>query len=226
MGSRFEQLPEAVQRFHRLVGDHSLQGWVETSAPASLSGRLLAWGLGSPQRAEEGPIRFELKAQPELERWTRHFPAKTMSSTLSLGERRGQAVVVERLGLARLEFELLAPAGRLEMRLLRMRFFGVPCPRSLMPRILAIETGEADRLNFEVEASVPWIGRVTRYRGHLLLPPQSTVWVSPKMKNGPPKGWAIFKRHPWIRLCRSIGCAPLRGKRVSASGVGFYLLNL
>lgn len=166
MGSRFEQLPAAVQRFHRLSGNHSLQGWVETSAPASWLGRVLAWGLGSPQQAQEGPIHFELKAQPELERWTRHFPAKTMSSTLSLGA----AAVVERLGLARLEFELLAPAGRLEMRLLNMRFLGVPCPRWLMPRILAIETGEADRLHFEVEASVPLIGRVTRYRGHVLVP--------------------------------------------------------
>lgn len=166
MGGRFEQLPAAVQRFHRLSGDHRLQGWVETSAPASWLGRVLAWGLGSPQLAQEGPIHFDLAAQPELECWTRHFPAKTMRSTLSLGV----STVVEHLGLARLEFELLAPEGRLEMRLMSMRFLGVPCPRWLMPRILAVESGEADRLHFEVEASVPLIGRVTRYRGHVLVP--------------------------------------------------------
>lgn len=60
--------------------------------------------------------------------------------------------------------------GRLLMRLERLRFLGIPCPRWLMPRVLAEETGDADRLLFKVEASLPWIGTVTRYRGHLVIP--------------------------------------------------------
>ena len=60
LGGRYAQLPAAVQRFHRLAGRTVLHGWVETQAPASALARVLAYGLGSPQRAGSGAIRFEI----------------------------------------------------------------------------------------------------------------------------------------------------------------------
>lgn len=60
-------LPAAVQRFHRLAGAHGLAGWVVVAAPA----RLLAWALGTPTAALEGPLRFRLEAQPLQELWIR-----------------------------------------------------------------------------------------------------------------------------------------------------------
>lgn len=165
MGDSFERLPLAVRRFHRLGGSHELRGWVDTDAPSSMAARLLARCLGTPLQATSGPIRFELHAEPEAEVWTRHFPTQRMSSRLRLDAGR----LTEQLGMASLDFELHEAGGKLEMHLKGMRFLGVPCPRWLLPRIVAEETGQEDRLHFRVQASLPLLGLVASYRGHLAL---------------------------------------------------------
>lgn len=166
LGADFEQLPEAVQRFHRLQGAWTLTGEVETEAPTTWLARCLAWGLGTPRRATRGAIRFELLASPTVETWRRHFPAQSMQSTLRLQGRELQ----ESLGLSRLRFRLAASPQGLEMLLVELHFLGLPCPRWLRPRIVAREQGRGQRLHFEVSADVPFIGRVAGYRGHLDLP--------------------------------------------------------
>ncbi len=168
MGPDFERLAPSVARFHRLAGVQKLQGQVQVEAPASLPARVLAWALGAPQRAGQGAIRFELDAAPGAEVWTRIFPTQTMRSTL----REAPGFVVEHLGAARLAFVLSAvDGGRLEMRLHRMSFLGIPCPRWLQPAIVARERGQGDALHFHVQATLPWVGQVVGYRGHLHVPP-------------------------------------------------------
>ena len=169
LGARFAELAPALRRFHRLSGRHELQGVVETDPPASTVGRLLARRLGSPLQSASGAIRFELDAAPGVETWTRHFPARTMRSSLRLVDGR----VVERMGPARLVFALDAIDGGLRMRLQAMRFLGIPCPAWLRPRIVAEENGGDSRLHFRIEAAVPGIGRVVGYRGHLVVPDET-----------------------------------------------------
>lgn len=165
MGADFTLLDAAVQRFHLLAGRHTLHGWVETGAPQSLAAKLLGLCLGTPLKAQSGPIRFELDAAPRLETWTRHFPSQTMRSQL----RPDGHYVVETLGLARLSFELRQTSGQLGMHLSHMRFMGITCPRWLMPRVVAEETGQGDMLHFNIVAELPLVGRVVSYQGHLAL---------------------------------------------------------
>lgn len=169
MGDRFGRLAAAVQRFHRLTGRRTLQGWVETDAPASASAKLLSLCLGTPRQAQSGPIDFELDARPEEETWTRRFPSGSMTSRLRLVN--GQ--VVEHLGFARLSFDLCEIDGGLEMRLRRLHFLGIPCPGWLMPRLTAAETGHGDELHFQVHAEVPLFGIVASYRGKLFVPDEN-----------------------------------------------------
>jgi len=122
--------------------------------------------LGSPTRAAEGPIRFELEAHAGREVWTRHFPAMSMVSTMSADRGR----LSERLGASRLVFKLMVDEQRLIMRLEGLRLCGLPCPRWLMPTVVAEESGSDDQLHFKVGASLPWVGRVAGYRGHLAVP--------------------------------------------------------
>lgn len=165
MGDSFAQLPAAVQRFHTLSGHHTLEGWVETAAPASSLARLLARCLGTPQRETRGPIRFELNAHSDWESWTRHFPSQTMSSRF----RQAGAFVEEHLGASRLRFKLVATGAHLTMALQSMDFLGIPCPRWLLPTIVAEEHGDGEVLHFRVSAALPLIGTVASYRGHLNL---------------------------------------------------------
>ena len=166
MGTTFGLLPFALQQFHSLAGKHVLSGWVEVDGPATFPATCLAWCLGAPLDTQRGPIRFELQAGATSEVWTRHFPGKTMESRLTLVGTR----LVERLGATRLAFALNGGPEKLEMQLVRLHFLGVPCPRWLLPSIVAEETASAGRLHFRVQASLPLMGVVASYRGHLDVP--------------------------------------------------------
>jgi hypothetical protein len=163
LGDDYTRLPAAVQRLHRLHGHTVMQGWVETHAPRSLLAQALALCLGAPRRTTRGVMRFELTACPAEETWTRHFPARTMTSSMRWVDGR----IEERLGAARLRFDLHAAEDRLSMKLVTMRFLGVPCPRWLLPRVVAQETGAGDCIHFLVTAELPFVGRVIGYRGYL-----------------------------------------------------------
>lgn len=166
LGGDFAVLPQPLQAFHALEGRHVLLGWVEVSAPESFGARILARCLGTPLVARQGAIRFELIAGQGGEVWTRHFPGKTMTSALTL--RNGR--VVEHLGPARLTFALEGCRQKLKMQLVGLHFLGLPCPRWLLPVVMAEETASAGRLHFRVQASLPLIGLVACYQGHLDLP--------------------------------------------------------
>ncbi len=165
LGERFVLLAPAVQRFHRLAGRVVLHGLVRTDPPASWLAKLVAMVLGTPRHAIEGALRFELEADPGSERWTRYFPRHTMSSQLRWKDGR----IEEHLGAVRLTFDLHPADSVLRMHLVRMRCLGISCPRRLMPRITAEETGHGDQLHFRVIAALPWVGTVASYRGHLVL---------------------------------------------------------
>ncbi len=167
MGDAFEGLAAAPRHFHNLQGRWTLSGEVRTTPPASGLGRLLAALTGTPRSASTGPIQFELDAAPGRERWHRKFPHQAMQSILSLGP---DGLLTERLGAARLGFSLgTMPGGGLRMTLQRMQFLGIPCPRWLMPRVVAEERGEGSRLHFHIRADVPGLGLVAGYDGWLDL---------------------------------------------------------
>jgi hypothetical protein len=165
MGPAFKQLAEPVQAFHRTRGRRELHGWVQTAAPASFAARLLARCLGTPLQPSSGPIRFELDVQDACEEWVRHFPTNTMRSRMALKD----GELTERLGLTLLRFGLEADRDRLVMRLLGLRFLGIPCPRWALPRVVAEEEGRDGRLYFRVSAALPLVGQVAGYTGHLLI---------------------------------------------------------
>lgn len=165
MGAGFPRLLPPVQAFHRLTGSHVLHGWVQTEAPITFLGRLMARCLGTPLSPSAGAIRFELDAHADHEIWVRHFPTNTMMSRMRLvhGE------LTESLGPIRLYFCLDEVKGRLVMRLTKLRFLMLPCPRWAMPIVIAEEGGSGDRLEFNVKASFPLVGQVAGYRGYLVI---------------------------------------------------------
>jgi hypothetical protein len=165
MGDSFDRLEEPLRKFHSCVGRHEFQGIVKVAAPSSPLAKLLAILLGAPLATTQGPICFELVAEPGCEAWTRRFPGRTMRSIFSKSGHR----VIEQLGASRLVFALLELDGTLEMRLEKLYFLGVRCPAWLMPRVTAREIGEGRKLHFEVMAIVPFVGMVTGYTGHLCI---------------------------------------------------------
>lgn len=165
MGASFHRLSAPVQAFHRLTGSHVLQGWVQTEAPQTFVARLLARCLGAPLLASAGVICLELVAHPDQEVWIRHFPANTMISRMRLGHN----ALTERLGPICLHFCLEEVNGRLVMRLTKLTFLILTCPRWAMPDIIAEEDGYADQMRFNVRVSLPLIGQIAGYSGYLVV---------------------------------------------------------
>ncbi|MCZ2496126.1 DUF4166 domain-containing protein [Xylophilus sp. Kf1] len=166
MGPAFGKLPKLVQQFHMLQGVHRLSGSVEIIAPVTVLAKLLARCLGTPLVTQKGALRFELRADTGLEIWVRHFPGKTMKSEMVIFN----GSLVERIGFARVAFSLQATSKKLEMKLAKLHFLGVPCPTWLLPVIVAEETESEGKLYFFVQAALPFIGLVTHYKGYLVIP--------------------------------------------------------
>jgi hypothetical protein len=165
MGASFPRLSPPVQAFHRLRGSHVLHGWVQTEAPGTFLARLIARCLGTPLSPSTGAIRFELDAHTDHEVWVRHFPTKSMMSRM----RSVHGELTESLGPTSLHFCLEEVEGRLVMRLTKLRFLMLPCPRWAMPIFIAEEDGCGDRLEFNVKASLPLVGQVAGYSGYLVI---------------------------------------------------------
>lgn len=163
MGHAFQRLAPVLQRFHRLSGPVVLSGRVRTEAPRGALARVMGALLGTPLQTTQGPMCFGLAANAKTTHWIRHFPYEVMTSTLRIAG----AHLEEHLGPARLRFALEERDGALHLHLVGMRFWGVPCPRALLPHVTAVESGRGDQLHFYVQASLPFGGLVTRYTGHL-----------------------------------------------------------
>lgn len=168
MGADFAALHPALRAFHAVEGRRRFEGTVDVHAPEQALARVLARVLGTPIETVTGAIAFELDTSPTQESWTRFFPGKKMTSTMVLDG----AHVVEKLGPCKLWFSLQAVDSKLHMRLTRMRFASVPCPRFLLPQVTAIETGVAGHLEFNVKAALPLIGTVAHYVGRLKVQAQ------------------------------------------------------
>jgi hypothetical protein len=166
LGDGFDRLAPEVQAFHRLQGRHVLHGAVETRGPRTPAARLIGRCLGTPMQTTSGPLHFEIDAAPDRETWTRHFPTQSMTSTLRLQS----GTMVEDLGAATLSYDLVEVNGRLTMKLRQLTFFALPCPDWLRPQVITEERGDGGRYCFKVEASVPGVGLVVAYEGHLELP--------------------------------------------------------
>lgn len=166
MGEDFDRLDPEVRRLHCLRGHFVMEGHCAIEGPTSRIARWFARIVRLPTERTDARFSFEIDANEHREIWIRHFPGRTMRSTIRV--RHG--VLVERLGPTTFRFGLRVNDGALEMQLRRFSVFGIPCPRRLAPRIQARETGRDGRFHFDVAADLPLLGRVTRYTGHLVLP--------------------------------------------------------
>ena len=75
----------------------------------------------------------------------------------------------ERFGPLSFDIALKAEEGRLTYPVVAGRCAGLPLPRVLLPVSDTAESVDAKgRVTFDVAVSLPWFGRIVRYRGWLV----------------------------------------------------------
>ena len=166
LGARFYALPPAVRALHAATGRGLHLGEVEVERGDSLLARLCAAFAGLPPAMQAAPIAVEIHADPRGETWQRRFGARdTMRSRLRAHAGR----LVEWRGPLRFRFALPVFDQALHWRVDGVRVFGVlPLPAGWFDGVRCRESEHDGRYAFEVDAVLPLVGRVVRYRGWLV----------------------------------------------------------
>ena len=162
----FSTLPQRVRALHLARGRHAYAGEAEVEAGRRWLARLCAWATGLPPSAARVPVRVEIVADDDTERWNRTFGRHRMPSRF----RAHGGLLIERIGLVAFGFALFVRGGELIWTVRRVRALGVPLPARWFRGVTAREFEADGRYRFEVEATLPLIGLLVRYRGWLDVP--------------------------------------------------------
>ncbi len=164
LAEAFDRLPEATRRLHRGRPAIVADGEAEVEASGSAMGRLLARLLSMPVRSGRVPLRVVIEQREGREYWSRRFGNETMRTQM----RAMDGLIVERFGPFSMRMRLEAHEDGIDMRLVGGACLGVPIPRWLLPRVTAEErVDERGRHLFRVDISLPLLGRLVAYAGHL-----------------------------------------------------------
>lgn len=167
LGERFERLPARVRELHDVTGTSVWTGRADVERGVSLPSRMTATLFGLPPAGRDQALEVTFMPDGGTELWTRRFGDAVFRSLQY--ERRG--LLRERVGPSTFVFALLASADGLALKLEGVRFLGVPLPRFLAPSVRTFESERDGRYRFEVEASLPLLGRIVRYEGWLQQSP-------------------------------------------------------
>lgn len=167
LGDAFARLPSAVQRMHA-GGALDAVGQAEVARGQSFLAKLAAPLLGLPPSGADQPLTVRFEPDRAGETWTRRFGSHLMHSRQRAGSGKEAGLLGEALGAVTVFSALRVEDGRLHLHLRRWRLFGLPMPRSLAPRVTAVEGEQDGRYVFDIAIAHALTGPVVRYRGWLV----------------------------------------------------------
>lgn len=171
-------LPEPLRRLHDVHDFASFAGEARIVTGRNLLARVLRICMGFPPGAECVPVRVSIERRGETERWIRQFGRHRFSSDMSAAPNR-PGCVIERFGALRFRARLPVDETGLAMPLESASFFHIPLPRWLVPRSDTRESvDEQGRFRFDVDVSLPLLGRVIRYTGWLVAEAADTQAIA------------------------------------------------
>ncbi|MEE4011899.1 DUF4166 domain-containing protein [Roseibium sp. FZY0029] len=176
LGATFKALPEPVRSLHTVFDQRQWAGEAKVTRGTSRLGQLLCRIVGFPPAADATPVTVTIERQGRKELWLRNFGGKTFRSVLSLSGAPGSGVVQEWFGPTTFNIHLNLKDGALAYPVGSGKLFGLPLPCWLLPVSEAVEAAPDGTFRFDVEISLPGLGRIVRYQGW--LKPSSTQSAS------------------------------------------------
>jgi hypothetical protein len=167
LGRSWAALPEITRRVHTPDPSIVLEGEATVQGAETAAGRLFAKAFGFPEQAEKVPVRVVIENDGAGERWARHYPTRTMRSTMTAAD-ASVGTIEERIGPLRFRLRLDGSERGIDLVPVGVAFHGLPLPHWLLPKIAATETASEDgRHLFDVHVSLRPFGRLVHYRGWL-----------------------------------------------------------
>lgn len=166
IGPAFGTLPDAIRALHETPGRSVWRGRAMTEGASSPLAGLVARLVGFPGGQADCEAEVRIDAGGDRSIWRRRIGGRTFSSVLSRPGDGGR--IVERFGGLSFRLRLTPEGDRLAYSVEGWRLGPIPLPRAMAPRTRTHEEVDAEgRFVFDVEISVPLIGRLVRYRGWL-----------------------------------------------------------
>lgn len=166
MGTGFDELPEALRRFHdapdgvRATGSFRVErgsGWLRNA---------FATIMGFPAAGVDVPVRLNVVLEGDRERWIRELGGRRLVSTQWA---RGN-LLMERVGPASFSCSVMFDGSRLHYQFLRAWWLGIPLPRRLSPFVESyVEPGDRGWWVL-VRIFAPFLGKIVSYEG----------WIEPE----------------------------------------------
>lgn len=167
--ANWARLPAAVRDAHDVHDRRVFAGEARISAGSSVLAWIVARVMRFPPAVERTPVRVTMQRNEDgSETWTREFGRHRFRSTLSRRDSDPPGRIRERFGPMTFRMALPVDETGLQMPLERGQWLGIPLPRWLTPRSDTREFVDAEgRFRFDVDISLPMLGRVVRYEGWL-----------------------------------------------------------
>jgi len=165
LGDEFAQLPAPLKEAHLVTSYKTLTGTVDVQRGKNPLANLIAFIFGFPNSQENAPIEVTMDLQGEKELWTRTIGKSVFRSVLSKGQKPNE--VFEKFGPIKFKITLNHKQGQLFYNLVSTQFFGIPLPKFLTPKSDTHERSEDGKFIFDVDISLPILGRLIKYTGKL-----------------------------------------------------------
>lgn len=165
LGAEFYHLAEEVKDLHGLIAPPDWEGQCSIRRGEGRMVRLLCALVGLPPAMPDAPLHVHFQRHRGKEIWQRSFDGKPLRSRLKIRQRR----LHERMGFIHLRLRLYRIGDVLHWVGEGARLFGfLPLPPRWFEEIRCREYAENGRYHFEVDVSLPWLGRLIHYQGWLL----------------------------------------------------------
>lgn len=160
LGDKLDKLPPVIRKAH--IGKVRLEGHVAIKRGNGLA-KILCNILGMPPEKERAWLVVEGDHLPDHMLWNRAFDGFAMNSWFQ----KDGTYLIEKLGPIHMWLILDVVDGVLSYKLFKTKFFGIPIPAILSPKVMAEEWQEKDSYMFRVSVSLPVVGMLVSYFGEM-----------------------------------------------------------
>lgn len=163
LGESMDALPPVLRAAHDAHDMRQWRGVAEVTRSRNPLASLLCGMMRLPAEGTNVAVTVRFERSGRGERWHRSFAGRSYRSDLS----SKSGLMVEHMGPATNIFRLSVRAQQIFLDLEGFCFLGVPLPCWLRPHCHACEREENGHYVFDVPVSIPWLGFVIRYTGHM-----------------------------------------------------------
>ncbi|MEM9571062.1 MAG: DUF4166 domain-containing protein [Pseudomonadota bacterium] len=168
LGEDYDKLPAALQDLHMVAPRRNWCGEASIQRGRGVFASIAGWIGGFSPESAQTRVEIEMIRTPDGETWIRKFGSKSFRSSLSIGQYRGRAVLMEQFGLFRFAIDLSRDGDRLRFPVLAVHVLGLALPKLLRPISETSEYVDPEgRPCFDVRITLPIGGLVAHYSGWL-----------------------------------------------------------